>query len=106
MNAQITVTTLERRLEEGQTLAILDVREQGEYGAGHLFLAVSLPYSQLEQRITALVTNRAAHIVIYDNGFSGVAEKARLRLGAQDYPHVWVLDGGAAAWAAAGYSLF
>lgn len=93
-------------LRDGRELAIIDVREHGEYGEGHLFHATPAPYSVLETRIEALAPSRAARLVVYDDGRSGVAERAARRLEALGYANVAVLDGGADAWAAAGYGLF
>ena len=36
-------------------LAILDAREEGEFGAGHLFWAVPCPLSRAELRIPVLL---------------------------------------------------
>jgi rhodanese-related sulfurtransferase len=86
-------------------LALLDIREHGQYGMGHPFFAVSCPYSVLEKRVVQLVPRRSAPVVVFDDG-DGVAERAAERLDAIGYGDVTVLDGGAPAWAAAGYTLY
>lgn len=106
MSADITVTELKRWLDDGQELAIFDLREHGEYGEGHLFFAVSLPYSRLELDVSRLAPNRYARIVVYDDGTSGVAVAAQQRLKAIGYHQVFLLSGGALAWEKAGYTLF
>ena len=45
-------------------LAILDVREAGQYAAGHLFFATHVPYSRLEFDIEAFVPRRITSIVV------------------------------------------
>ena len=45
---QIDVATLRHWLGDGGEIAFLDVREEGQHGAGHPLLAVNLPYSRLE----------------------------------------------------------
>ena len=40
--------TLKRWLHDGGEIALLDVREHGQYGESHLFYGVPLPFSRLE----------------------------------------------------------
>ncbi|MGN6702018.1 MAG: rhodanese-like domain-containing protein, partial [Burkholderiaceae bacterium] len=54
-------------------LALLDVREHGQYGENHLFFAVPLPYSRLELDVARLVPNPRTRIVIYGDAGSGQA---------------------------------
>jgi rhodanese-related sulfurtransferase len=89
---------------EGE-VAFLDVREEGQHGAGHPLLAVNAPYSHLELVIGHLVPRRSCPIVLLDDG-DGVAEKAARRLAALGYEAVHVLEGGVAAWSRAGHPLF
>lgn len=93
-------------LHDRGEIALLDLREQGQYGEAHLFYAVPLPYSRLELEIGRLVPNRRTRVVVYDDGVSGIARLGAARLVALGYVQVAVLDGGAAAWRAAGYQLF
>lgn len=106
MSAVITVAQLEQWLGDGEELALFDVREHGEYGAGHLFLAVPLPFSRLETEVQRLAPNVHTRVVVYDDGLSGVANAAASQLNTLGYQHVSVLVGGAPVWATAGYSLF
>ena len=50
--------------------AVFDVRERGEYNEGQIPNTTSLPRSQIEFRIGALVPNRKVPIVVYDEGGS------------------------------------
>ena len=99
---------LKNMLHDGGELALLDVREDGQFGEGHLLFATPLPYSRLEIGISALVPRQTARIVLCDNGDDGdgVAERAAKRLAAIGYSDVSVLAGGNPAWKAAGYTLF
>ncbi|MFB5081582.1 rhodanese-like domain-containing protein [Raoultella sp. C349492] len=106
MTAEINVACLEQWLGDGQELAVFDVREHGEYGEGHLFFAVPLPYSRLELDITRLAPSRRVRIVVYDDGKKSVAAAAVRRLIAIGYQRVYLLSGGTLAWSQAGYSLF
>ena len=44
----IPATTVREWLNDKQELALFDVREAGEFGEGHPFFAIPLPYSRLE----------------------------------------------------------
>jgi rhodanese-related sulfurtransferase len=89
----------------GGEVAFLDVREEGQHGAGHPLLAVNLPYSRLELMIGQLVPRLSCPVVLVDDG-DGVADKAARRLAELDYRAVHVLAGGVDAWSGAGYPLF
>jgi rhodanese-related sulfurtransferase len=86
-------------------LALLDIREHGQYGGGHPFFAVSCPYSVIELRAPVLVPRRSASVVVFDDD-DGVAEKAQAALGRIGYSDVRILKGGAPGWEAAGYTLY
>ena len=102
---RITSQQLKPRLTGANEIAFLDVREHGQTGEGHPFFSVPLPYSELESRAKALLPCHAAELVVMDAG-DGVARKAAERLKALGYSDVSELDGGAPAWAAAGYNLY
>ncbi len=93
-------------LHDGGELALLDVREAGQFGESHLLFATPLPYSRLELDIGALVPRKSARVVVCDDGVLGVAELAAKRLGKIGYTDVAVLDGGTRAWAGDGQVLF
>jgi rhodanese-related sulfurtransferase len=101
----ISAAELGRRLAGHGELALLDVREQGVHYRGHPFYASSAPLSRLEMVIADLVPRRSASIVVLDAG-EGLAAKAAARLTELGYTDVTELDGGCAAWQAAGGELF
>ena len=106
MTAQtVTPGNLKNMLHDGGEIALLDVREDGQFGEGHLLFATPMPYSRLELGITTLVPRKSARIVLCDDG-DGVAERGVKRLAAIGYRDVSVLAGGNPAWAAAGYAIF
>lgn len=102
----IDAKVLKRWLHDGREIALLDVREAGQFGESHLFLAVPLPYSRLELDLPRLVPRRATRVVVCDDGALGVAQKAAARMAEVGYSNVHVLQGGTAAWKAAGLALF
>jgi rhodanese-related sulfurtransferase len=101
----VDAATLKAWLSDGREIALLDVREHGQYGMGHLFFAVPLPYSRFEAGLLALVPNRSVRLVLCDGG-DGVAGRAAGRAMALGYTNVSVLEGGVPAWDAAGYTLY
>lgn len=105
MTAYIDAPTLKNWLSEPHELALLDVRELGQFAAGHLLFAVPLAYSRFEIGLPALVPNKNVTVVLCDEG-NGIAERAAERAEAAGYENVNVLEGGIDAWAAAGYTLY
>ncbi len=101
----VSALTLRVWLNDGAEIALLDVREAGEFGEGHPFFAVPVPYSRLEADALRLVPRKSARVVLLDGG-DGLAERAGARLATIGYTDLHVLDGGAPGWAAAGYVLF
>ncbi|MGJ7583303.1 rhodanese-like domain-containing protein, partial [Variovorax sp. RHLX14] len=106
MTSFIDPKTLKSWLHDGGEIALLDVREHGQYGEAHLFYGIPLPFSRLEVDAPRLVPRRGARVVVYDEGDADVAERAAARLAVLGYTDVHVLQGGTRAWKAAGYVLF
>src|SRR5438132_1630773 len=104
MTKTVDVATLRGWLADGGEIAFLDVREEGQHGAGHPLLAVNIPYSRLEAEIVRLVPRRSCRVALVDEA-DGVAAKAARRLDGLSYDDVHVLAGGTAGWSAAGYRL-
>lgn len=102
---EITASTVERWLKDGDEIAFLDVREHGQYGESHPLRVVWLPYSMLEARAAALVPRLATRTVLLDAG-DGVATRAAERLEAMGYEQVHVMGGGNPAWGAAGLEVY
>ena len=101
----ISPSALHGRLLAGEELAIIDVREQGVFGEGHLLIASNLPLGELEIRARALMPRLSVPVVICDAADgSATAACSMMELGG--YNDVQVLEGGVQAWAAAGYELF
>ncbi len=102
----ITPAALQSALHDGHEIALLDVREDGQFGEDHLLFATPLPYSRLELGIAALVPRLTARIVLCDDGQSGIAQRAAQRLAVLGYSDLAVLEGGTQGWKSAGYVLF
>jgi rhodanese-related sulfurtransferase len=105
MTAQIDASTLKSWLSDGAEIALLDVREAGQFGEAHPFFAIPLPYSRFELGLANLVPNPAVRVVLCDAG-DGVAARAAARAQAMGYGNLHILKGGAPAWGRAGYTLY
>ncbi len=102
---RIDPATLRAWITDGRELAILDAREEGEFGAGHLFWAVPCPLSRAELRVPVLLPRLGTRVVCVDDG-RGLAERLAEYLAGQGAADLHVLAGGTPAWDAAGFVLF
>jgi len=92
-------------LTANEEIAFVDVREHGQYGEGHPFFVVNLPYSRLELDVADRIPRKTVKVLLLDDN-DGVADKAARRLTTLGYDDVCLLEGGARAWKEAGYTLF
>jgi rhodanese-related sulfurtransferase len=95
-----------RSLQAQGELAILDVREAGEFAAGHLLFASSAPLSVFEYRLSSLVPRRSCPIVLVADGADDRASFAAVLARQLGYSRVSILAGGTEAWRDSGYELF
>lgn len=102
---RIDAKALRDWIGDGRELAILDAREEGEFGASHLFWAVPCALSHCEIRVPAILPRKSVRAVCVDDG-RGLAERLATYMESAGYSDVHVLDGGTKAWAAAGNVLF
>ncbi|HEY7373647.1 MAG TPA: rhodanese-like domain-containing protein, partial [Polyangia bacterium] len=105
MVGMTTPAQLRSRLRSGGEIAIVDAREEGSFHEKHLLMASCLPLSRLELLAASLLPRRSAPIVVCDAG-EGLAERAAARLGEGGWRDVSVLEGGVAAWEAAGFPVY
>src|SRR6202044_703304 len=101
----IDAKTLHDWITDGQELALLDAREDGEFGASHLFWAVPCGLARKEIRARALLPRLGVRICCVDEG-RGLAEMLAAWLEGIGCTDVAVLAGGTKAWEATGYVLF
>lgn len=97
--------TVKPALTANDEIAFVDVREHGQYGEGHPFFSVNVPYSRLELRAAHLLPRQDCSIILFDEN-DGVARKAATRLAELGFTNLAIMEGGAHAWAAAGFTLF
>ena len=97
---------LKQWLHDGKEIALLDVREHGQYGEEHLFYVVSTPYSVLESEVLRLAPRKNVRMVLVGEANDALSIKARQRLIDLGYIQVHILQGGVQAWQQAGYEVF
>ncbi len=105
--ADVDSHTLKGWLHDGNEIALLDVREHGQYGESHLFYAAPVPYSRLEADIVRLAPRRGVRVVVYDEGGADeTAAHAASALRGLGYTQVHRLAGGIEQWRRDGYAAF
>lgn len=98
---EITASELSRRLDNGNNLTIVDVREREEFVQGHIPGAVFIPRGYLELQVEQHQPNRQATLVVYCAG--GVRSILAARnLQEMGYEDVISLTGGFNGWKNAG----
>ncbi len=102
---RLTAPAVKAMLSDGHELALIDLREELTFSQSHLLWARNIPLSRLELRFAALVPRLATRIVLCDAA-DGLVERAAGVLKRAGYADLAFLDGGIAAWEAAGFELF
>lgn len=98
---EMSVQELKARLERGDTLQIVDVREDSEWSQAHAQGAIHLGKGVIERDIEKTVPDPAAELVLYCGGGSRSALAAE-NLQRMGYRNVWSLAGGFRDWRSAG----
>jgi rhodanese-related sulfurtransferase len=95
------VDDVKARLAAGEKFLLVDVREEGEFAAGHAVGALHLGKGVIERDIEAKVPDPNTPLVLYcGGGFrSALAADAIQKMG---YTNVISMDGGWSAWVKAG----
>lgn len=95
---------LQALLADGSELALLDARDQGLYGRGHVLEAVSVPRAELELRLDRLLPRPAVKTIWcdQDGADGGAAIDAATTAVAQGWQNQQILAGGLDHWMAHG----
>ncbi|HEX8386038.1 MAG TPA: rhodanese-like domain-containing protein [Rubricoccaceae bacterium] len=98
---ETTVEAVRNRRERGEPFALVDVREDSEWAAGHLPGAVHIGKGVIERDVETALPDPDAPVVLYCGGGyrSALAADALGRMG---YTAVESMDGGFRAWTEAG----
>ena len=99
-----TVGEVKARLDRGEAIHFLDVREDGEFATDHAKGARHLGKGIIERDIETVIPDKEAPIVLYcGGGFRSVlAADALQQMG---YRRIISMAGGIRAWREAGYPL-
>ena len=95
----VTAAELAELRKSGVAPVVIDVRSSEEYASGHIPGAVNIPFDQVADRIAEV---DAPHGVALYCMIGPRARKGESALLAASYPKVFHLEGGLAAWQAAG----
>ncbi len=96
---EITATELQQRLDQGEKIYLLDVRETHEFTQGHMPGSRLTPLHQLSYNIEKLPRDRPIVAVCRSGNRSGVATDMLQRAG---FTNVQNLRGGMIAWTRSG----
>jgi rhodanese-related sulfurtransferase len=101
---EITIEEVKIRLDRGENLCLVDVREESEWAKDHLPGAIHLGKGIIERDIESRLPDTAAEIILYcGGGFrSALAAENLQRMG---YSNVLSMDGGIRGWRDKGYPL-
>jgi rhodanese-related sulfurtransferase len=105
----ITPQELLGMITDDKEIAIIDVREQGEFANAHLLLSCCIPLSQMELRIADLVPRFGTPVVLIGNEPADSYRRTRKsfeRLSQWGYTNLLVLANGIDGCRQAGFSLF
>jgi rhodanese-related sulfurtransferase len=95
---QVPVDELKHLLAE-QPLQVVDVRQPGEYAAGHIPGAVNIPLGVLKERLAELDPARPT-VSACQGGYRSMAAASLLQRA--EFKNLFDLAGGTAAWVNAG----
>ena len=102
--AECTVHDVKRRLDMHESFHLVDVREDGEWAAGHLPSAIHLSKGIIERDIEKTIPDLAAPIVLYcGGGFRWALAAKNIR--EMGYTNMISMDGGFSGWKNAAYPL-
>ena len=99
---ETNVSDVKKRLDAGEKLNLIDVREESEWAKGHLPGAVHLSKGVIERDVEKKVPDKNAEVILYcGGGFrSALAADNLQKMG---YTRVVSMDGGWREWTGANY---
>ena len=91
-------------INRGKSTAVIDVRTADAFAAGHLRDAKHIPLADLGNRSGELDKSKIKTIIVVDHDGKDANQAAR-QLKAAGFEDIYGLEGGIAAWTAAGLPL-
>lgn len=101
---ECTIAEARARLDRGDRVHFIDVREDGEFNRDHARGARHIGRGVLERDIETLIPDKQAEIILYCGGGYRSA-LAAASLGHMGYANVCSMEGGIRAWREAGYPI-
>lgn len=93
----ITVQELKAKMDAGENIVVIDVREPYEYEEFNIG-AKLIPLNQVAVRMTDISEDKSAEIILHCR--SGARSgRAQQFMQSHGYTNVWNLEGGVLAWA-------
>lgn len=101
---ETTVLDVKSRLDKGEKLLLIDVREESEFATDHIPGAIHLSKGVIERDIELAVPDLATEIILYCGGGFRSALSAE-NLARMGYSNVISMDGGIRVWRENGFPL-
>jgi rhodanese-related sulfurtransferase len=101
----VSPAAVKAMIEDGDELALIDLREELTFSQNHLLWARNVPLSRLELRFARLVPRKTTRIVLIDDN-DGLAQRAAEILARAGYSDIACLDDGVPGWEQAGFVTF
>jgi rhodanese-related sulfurtransferase len=99
---ETNVADVKRRMDGGEKFVLIDVREESEWGRGHLPGAIHLGKGIIERDIEQRVPETTTKLILYcGGGFRSALSADNLQK--MGYSNVESMDGGWKGWNEAGY---
>ena len=101
---ECTVADVAMRIEAGEPLLIVDVREESEYANGHIPGALHISKGVMERDVETAIPNPATEVILYcGGGYRSVLTADNLiKMG---YTNVISMDGGWSGWTGKGLAV-
>ena len=109
VNFTINPRGVEVALQKGESVTIVDLRDEASYATGHIPGAINIPYDKFqrfsgpEKEFSGLKRNSFNYIYCYDL-LCGLTKVACLKFASLGYP-VKEMKGGFKEWSQSGYSI-
>jgi len=101
---QISAADAKAKLDAGEPIVFLDVREPKEFNAGHIPKSVNVPEEYCELEVPLAIPDPKSIVIIYSDGEEKSMNALKI-LQLTGYKNAVVLAGGLAAWQKAGYPI-
>jgi rhodanese-related sulfurtransferase len=99
---ECTVADVAKRLNAGEKLLIVDVREESEYAMGHVPGAIHISKGVMERDVEMKIPDPSVEVILYcGGGFRSALSADNLQK--MGYTNVISMDGGWRDWTGAGH---